>query len=782
MFDPTQGDGSATTTRNSPLDRMPKTNRAAAPVIGSAQAPRPSGAIMQNLDTPQAQTLHRSLMGHYVREMDRHAANRRQMQLDELFYDNDPWSPQEKIILEQRGQMATNFNVISTTINWLLGTERRGRTDYKILPRRKEGSQAAERKSQLLKYLGDSNNSDFAFSQAFASAVETGIGFMESGWQAEDEGEPIYDRYESWRNMLWDSFAQNYDLTDARYMTRTRWSDLDTADAMFPKRRDFMRLAASTSGLNFGAGLDQFGDEPMDAWEQADTLPTTAGDGLSMPRTRVRLMESWFRRPSMTRIMVGGDFSGEIFDPSSVGHQWAADKGRAEVVEKMKMRMYVAIFTTKGLLHVQESPYRHNRFPFTPVWCYRRGDDGMPYGLIRGLRDLQTHINKAASKAQNILSTNKTIMDEGAVDDLDEFAEEIARPDAIIVKKQGKELSINVDRDLAPAHLDLMSRMIQMVQSQSGVTDESLGRTTNAVSGKAITARQDQGSLASAEPFDNLRFARKIHGEKILSLTEQFMTAQKEFRITNMRGTPEYVSINDGLPENDIAKTKADYVIAEQAWNATMRQAAASELMDFIAKVAPGQPQLLMTILDLIAESMDLPNREEIVKRIRQVTGQKDPDADPNAPPTPEEVAKAKDEAAKADMQARHDTAVVAKLEADATLSNSKVEDLKADAILKRLEALTQAFTNAMAVMQAPQAAPVADLILAHADFSAEVKAANGDFPQPGMLPPAGDRPIQMPPGSLPQMPGQAPQAPPQMPQAMPPQMQPPAMPPQTGM
>lgn len=748
MFDRTQRDGSATTTANSPLDRMP-TSRPAQ-IISPTQLPRPPGEVLKDLNGHEAKKLHRSLLGHYVREMDRHSVNRRQMALDELFYDNDPWSPQEKMILEQRGQLATNFNVISATINWLLGTERRGRTDYKILPRRKDGAKAAERKTDVLKYLSDSNNTDFAFSQAFASAVKCGIGFMESGWQAEDEGEPVYDRVESWRNMLWDSFAQNFDLTDARYMARTRWSDIDTAVSMFPNRREFIKLSATASGLSYGAGLDQFGDEAMDAWEQADVMPATSGDALSQPRERVRLIEMWFRRPALTWIMVGGDFSGEIFDPDSIGHQEAADRGRAEVVEKEKMRMFVGIFTTSGLLHVQESPYRHNRFPFTPVWCYRRGDTGMPYGMIRGLRDLQTHINKSMSKAQYILSTNKTIMDEGAVDDLEVFAEEIARPDAIIVKKAGKDLQINVDRDLAPAHIELVSRMIQMVQSQSGITDESLGRTTNAVSGKAITARQDQGSLASAEPFDNLRFARKIHGEKVLSLVEQFMTAQKEFRITNMRGSPEYVSINDGLPENDIAKTKADFVISEQAWNATMRQAAASELMEFIARVAPGQPQLLMTILDLVAESMDLPNRDEIVKRIRQVTGQKDPDADPNAPPTPEEEAQMRDKQAKDDMQARNDVAVVTKLEAEADLAKARSEDLRTDGINKRLDALTKAMENAFAVMQVPQAAPVADSILAHAGS----QAAGPALPQnvPPVVPP-NVPPGVMPPGAVPQQP-----------------------------
>jgi len=48
------------------------------------------------------------------------------------------------------------------------------------------------------------------------------------------------------------------------------------------------------------------------------------------------------------------------------------------------------VFTVAGLLWLGPSPYRHNRYPFTPIWGNRRGRDGLPYGLIRGLRDIKS--------------------------------------------------------------------------------------------------------------------------------------------------------------------------------------------------------------------------------------------------------------------------------------------------------------------------------------------------------------------------------------------------------
>ncbi len=687
--------------------------------------PTPKAVKPSMLDSEESRELHGNLLGHYQREMERQSENRMEMARDEDFYDGEAWTQEEKAVLAARGQLATNFNVISTTLNWVIGTERRGRTDYKILPRRKEGSVHAERKTDLMKYLSDANRSPFAVSKAFQSAIKTGVGWLESGWQYDDDGEPVYDRAESWRNMLWDSMAAEDDLSDARFIFRSKWMDVDIAARQFKARREVINQASSQV-YDYGGVLDDFGDDAMDSAESSALTSGTSRSVMGGDRRRVRMIEAWFRRPALSRVMAGGDFAGELFDEYSDGHMADVDQGRSHIVERVKMRTYTGIMTTAGLVHLSESPYRHNRFPFTPIWAYRRARDGMPYGMIRGIRDLQVHINKAAMKAQYILSTNKTIMEEGAVDDLDEYAEEVARPDAIIVIKQGKRLDMNVDRDLAPAHLDLMSRMIAMVQQQSGVTDESLGRTTNATSGKAILARQDQGSLATAALFDNLKYAMQVHGEKMLTLCEQFISEEKSFRITNKRGVATFVDINKGLPENFITLTKADYIISEDDWNATTRQAGVQALMELIAQVAPGAPQILMIMLDLIVEMMDIPSRDEVVKRIRQVTGMKDPDADPDAPPTPEEAARAQAQAAEQEMAQRGAQAQVSKVEAEAAAAQARADKAQVEAkkviaslASQNIETQKAAFEAAMQVLSAPQVAAVADALLMASGYSA---------------------------------------------------------------
>lgn len=698
------------------------------------------------LDKPDMVETWRRLMAYYQQELDIQHDQRAAMMEDERYYDGDQWDAADAAVLRGRGQQPLVYNVIAPAVNWLLGTERRTRTDHKVLPRRKDGSEAAEHKTKLLKYLDDCYHNEYNVSRAFGDAVKVGLGWLEEGYQGEGEAESVFTRYESWRNILHDTRATELDLQDARYLFRAKWVDLDVAGAFFPDRKHVLHRSTQSTSEMGDTFLDAMADEPMDELEmfadRSTYMGVIGGDGRNM-RRRVRLIEAWYRKPMMSDVMKGGQFAGELFDPMSPGHFQEVITQRATVFKQVKMRVHVCVFTATGLLYNEISPYRHNRLPFTPIWGNRRAGDGMPYGLIRNMKDIQNDLNKRHSKALHILSTSKIIMDENAVDNLDELAEEAARPDGIIVKKPGKHLELNADRDMAPAHMELMSRDADMIQQQSGITDEAMGRTTNASSGKAIVARQNQGSVAVSHFLDNLRLGLKIHGEKKLSLVEQFYTEEKEFRITDTRGTGKYVQVNlPDMPTSDITLTKADFIIAEDDWKSSIRQAQVEQLMELITQIAPVAPEIALSLLDLIVDAMDIPFREQIVSRIRSITGAEDPDADPeNA--DPEQIARQEAKAKQAAMAERAAVAELAKTEAEAREKAASADEKaaragKTGAEMERLRSqmtsdeignLEGALRAALTMIQSRPAVPLADRIIA------EAKAAGIPPGMPGNLP-----------------------------------------------
>lgn len=705
--------------KDSPIDRLPKSDAG----VEDGQDRKE-----HVLDGAAAKDLHTDLLSRYRHELERQGENRFQMGKDADYVDGDQWDEADAKIVKDRGQAPLVYNVTATSVRWLLGSEKRARMDFKVLPRRKEEGKAAEKKTSLLKYLSDVNRTKFHRSRAFADAVKVGIGWLEVGVQDEDDGEPIYTRYESWRNVLWDSASTEMDLVDARYLFRTRWVDVDVANAFFADRKDVIESSAVQGDL-FGTIDSVDGDDPMD-YQEYDA--ETASNGISVVvhrRKRVRLIECWFKKPMTKKRIASGPWRGQIYDPNEARHQEFAES----IAEKPMFAMHVAIFTHSDMLYLGESPYRHNRFPLIPIWGYRRDKNGLPYGLVRGFRDIQDDINKRAAKAQYLLSVNKVTMDKGAVDDIDEFREEWSRPDAVVEVNSGKKVTPQdqENRRDAQMQMDMFSRAINMIQQVGGVTDELLARNTNATSGVAIERRQQQGSLVTMDFFDNLRFAEQQRGELELSLVEQFMTGEKQFRITNARGSADFVGVNTGLPEDDITKTRADFVVSEQDWHESVRQANAEQLIDMMMKLAPTAPQIVIVLLDLIVESMDVSNRDELVKRIRQQTGMRDPDATEK---TPEEEAAEQNAAKQQEAQQRMQDAQTRLVEAKADDMQAKADRTKTLTIGDRVSAQGNAITAAREVVASAAIAPVADHILAESGWPA---AGGGQPPvQPAPQPP----------------------------------------------
>lgn len=654
-------------------------------------------------DSQEGRDLHAKLKSWFEQEHQRQAVNRFQMALDAEYYDGVQWRPDEAAAIRRRGQNPIVFNEVKPTIDWLIGTERRTRTDFKVLARNsqaKEAEEDAQIKTKLLKYLDDVNRRAFNRSQSFDDAVKPGMGWIEVGISQDPEDEPIYHRHESWVNMLHDSIGTTKpDLSDSRYLFRFKEVDLDVAEAVFDDQKDALLRAATNGDMAQvgGPGDDDWaGGWPTGAPVSADGMPmrwvTHSSEALN-PRKRVSLVECWYRTPEK---QPGG---------------------------MVKMVMRVAIFTKHDLLLDIPSPYRHNRFPFVPVWAYRRKSDGLPYGPIRNIRGPQDDLNKRMSKAQFILSINQIRLEKGAIDrevmDIEDMRDEAAAADGVLIFQDGAlsggKVQIREHGDIAQGHLALADRDAAAIRSVSGITMEQRGQSTNGQSGKAILAKQDQGQMVTAELFDNHLLARQMEGELTLALIEQFYTEEKTFSVTGERFALDYTTINQRDPVtgqvlNDVTRHKAAFVIGEAPWRQSLAEAAFDSAMQMLGQLAPVAPQVVTAIIDLVFEWSDLPNKQTILQRIRQVTGMSDPDEGDS----PEVQAQKQQQAQMAQAQFE---AQMAQLQATIREAQAKGEKLEAEAMAKRLEALYMAAQGAQVIAANPLVTPVADELLKSAGF-----------------------------------------------------------------
>jgi hypothetical protein len=661
------------------------------------------------LDAEPMRRRHAQLLEWYQQEREKQAANRYQMAIDQDFYDNLQWDEKDVQELAERGQAALVFNVQAATVDWIIGTEKRTKVDFKVFPRAEDDVELADVKTKGMKYLGDVNKTPFNRSLAFADAVKVGVGWLEDGARGDPGSEPIYDRYESWRNIVWDSLGRERNGSDWRYLYRWKWVDLDIALAIWPDRAEKLRKAAVAANL-FGSEEDEdfwyLGQryQARDARGEVIGRRTFVNDVQTVDnrRARVKLIEAWYRVPERCFVCRGDVFNGQPFDKKNPMMVRAALEGAVSLYDNISMRVRCAIMTESDLIAEQASPYKHNRFPFTPIWCYIRGRDGMPYGVIRRTRDIQEDLNKRGSKAQFLLSTNRVIADVDAIEGTglswDDIREEAARPDALITKKKGTEFTFESNVQIGEEHLHLMDRNERMIQHAGGVTDDNLGRRTNAISGEAIKARQLQGSVVTAEIFDNERYAIQHQGEIQLSLMEQYMTEPKIIRLVGARGKLDWVKINQ--PEvdpqtgevkflNDITASQADFIVDAQDFHQSTRQAMFESMQELVGKLAAVNVEAALRIMRMALEFSDLPNKDEMASEIKDMLGIVDEKELERMTPEEKQAYQqqmaAKQEAA--ELQRRGAIAAVAEQEAKAAKLAADAEKIKADAEMIRAEA-----------------------------------------------------------------------------------------------
>jgi hypothetical protein len=661
----------------------------------------PKGGL--KMDPQSVRDRHERRKDWFMGEAARQASNRALMARCESMYDGEQWRHSDAEELRARGQRPVVYNEVKPTIDWLIGTERRTRVDFLVVAEEpgEQASDDAMRKTKLLKWLDATNRAGFERSQSADDCFKAGIGWIEVGLRGDKNGPPIYIGAESWRNIIYDSQATKRDLSDGRFIFRIKVVDLDVALACFPEKEEEIRACVQEGddatifrdwiiGSGLITSLDAFGPSSN---SDLDYLLSSNPVDLFNGRKRVMLIECWSREPVTNT------------EPNKYG-----------IADPITYRMVCSIMTERDTLLEAPSPFRHDRFPFIPVWAYRNKRTGLPYSPIWQLIGPQESLNHRMSRALFEASSNQLKLEKGSWDsevmDLDEIRAELNDPNGMAIFEKGALSNGSVQerphQSEAAQQLNLANHDIQALRQMSGVTGENRGLDTNATSGKAVLAKQDQGSMLTTELFDNLLFARQMEGEIVLSLCEQYLVKPMTVRTEDDKAGMEYVNLNQwdeesGQYVNDITARQASFKVGEQAWKQTMAESAFDNLMQMFAQLAPVAPQVVINILDVLFEMHpNLPKRSVILERIRAVNGQ----APLDGKLTPEQQAARQQQQ---DMAKRQFEAQMAQMDAAIKEAVAKGEKLEAEGMAKRLESLYMAAQAAQVLTMAPQIAPVAD-------------------------------------------------------------------------
>ena len=274
-----------------------------------------------------------------------------------------------------------------------------------------------------------------------------------------------------------------------------------------------------------------------------------------------------------------------------------------------------------------------------------------------------------------------------------------------------------------------LNRMEHDIMGAMGIYHASLGDEGQEISGRAILARQKQGSIGSYTYVDKFQTALIYSAKILIDLIPYVYDTERIIRIRGEDDTEKTVPINtranapfmdnfqnlsedllseprEGVTEyiNDLTVGKYDVIATIGPSYTTQRQEAVAMLMDLVAAV----PQAGLAAIDLIVKNIDLPGADELVNRLKKLVPPGIRDLEPDekeaeAPPDPKMMIEMQKLQFQAQEQMRKD--FEARINAIKTIAEAQSVERKQDleAVRAILEDIRSEF---LSTTQSPQPSP----------------------------------------------------------------------------
>lgn len=545
------------------------------------------------------------------------------------YYDNQQLTADRLAVLEERGMPARTRNLVFQAVNNLLGLEERARQDWRVPVNDDVNSDQAVALGKLLHQAERLSGCDRACSDAFATQVKGGVGWV--GVHDADDLAAYAIGAESprWQEMWWDWRARHPLLDDARYLVRRKWVDRDECVARWPGHRTLIQNAAAGWPDWFADVLKPTDQHLASAWDRERTVRDSLDDAewRDSERGRLALFEVWYRRieAGLWLLVPELDMADE-YDPANLGHRVLVETGRAELRRAPIRRVRRAWWLGPHKLNDDPSPYGHRWFPYVPFFGFREDRTLAPYGLVRLMQSPQDEANARLAKMEWLLSAQRLIGAEDAFAiPVEDVLGEMGRPDAFIPLKKGRssnDVKLQEHSDLSAQQFSVLQDALRWITEIGGVYQAMLGKTQAQQSGVAINSLVEQGNTSQGELFGNYRLSRTRVGELLLAqVVRIFGSRQKPVQIR--RGTERKTVVfgerqPDGRVSNALAQLRTRVELSEVPSTPAFRQQALNQLGE-IVKALP--PNLQAVLAPALVRESGIPQSEEYARLLEQVLG-----------------------------------------------------------------------------------------------------------------------------------------------------------------
>ena len=607
----------------------------------------------------------------------------------DAYYRGEQWDDFDMQMLDDQGRPALTINTILPTINAVLAEQSSKKADIQFKPRGGGEQDVADVLTQVYAYIADNNKLDWVEQQVFSDGLIQDRGYFDVRVDFEEhvQGEIKIEAKDP-LDILIDPDAKHYDPRTWNEIFETKWMSIDEIEETYGQEKaDKLRMLAET-GTTLGADSMEYEEERYGDTEQDGYGQQYPGDPENARMLRsIRVIERQYYKLDDCMYYVD-PVSG---DKRKVPNAWGkkkrekfADEFGLDIITKKMRRVRWTVTADTVVLFDDFSPYDH--FTIVPYFPYFRR--GKPFGMVRNLLSPQEQLNKISSQELHIVNTTANsgwIVESGSLSGMtaDDLEEHGAETGLVLEYNRGSTPPGKIPPNQIPTGLDRISqKAAQNIKQISGITEAMLGMDSPEVSGVAIQAKQNRGSMLLQVPLDNLAKTRQYLAEKILHMVQSYYTEERIIQITD-ESDPykprQKLRVNEMTPEgeiiNDLTLGEYDVIVGTAPARDNFDEMQFAEAIELRGVGVPIPD-------DMIVEYSHLSRKADIAERIRQMQG--------TAPPSEEQVQL---QQFQMESQIRSTQLEIAKLEAEVTnlqtsaeLNMAKAQNAQMDPQLKVAE------------------------------------------------------------------------------------------------
>jgi hypothetical protein len=546
---------------------------------------------------------------------------------------NKQWKDDVKSKLKGEERATLTLNHIAANVQLLSGIQRQNRTDIRYLPVEDGDSDIAEILTALVKNITEQSNYPFEETYTFLDQIIVGRGFFHIYVDRSKnlEGDIIIERY-PWDDVYLGAH-EKFDLSDLEGLIKAKWFSKEKIKQLWPaKADDIQRTMDDISTVSGDVHTRKIGDQY--SVNEGSTVKLNDSDFTNLKRKEFRVMELWEKEFKNITVIV--DAINEFYynaeenglTPKEINSLKALDKFSFVPRQGHRMRKTIVaggVLLENKIVSKEESPF--NDFSLVPVYALKKGD--MFIGKVEYAKDPQNEVNKRHSQIADILNRVASFGwfydDEtfNTPQDADNFRKDTAKAGFVSKLKNTQRPPAKVEGVKFPGEIaSFMGEEERQLSILLNINPEMRGFQGGAESGIAIQQKNRQGLLGNEYLFDNLSFAKKNLGRKLVALIQEVYTPERIVRILENANERQPIEIGgqpfESLDRNEVIRvltetdlTKYDVVVSESPFNATKREA------DFVtwAGIANNRPEIP---LEFLLELSDLPNKDKYLGMVAQ--------------------------------------------------------------------------------------------------------------------------------------------------------------------